>query len=110
VPRRARRPDHEHGVPGWHSIISGTVGFRLDTAESWRKQTALLNVNVPHRIRATFIVDLESPFLNKVRFLYAGRPSAVEVEIRVNGERDETASPAMAALNLPEPRVLTAVR
>ncbi|MEU6322192.1 DUF6348 family protein [Streptomyces sp. NPDC047009] len=103
-------PDHERGVPGWHSIISGAVGFGLDAAENRRLQTALLNANVLHRIAGTFTADLESPFFNGVKVFYGGRPGAMEVEIRVNGERHETASAAMATLNLPEPTVFTAVR
>jgi hypothetical protein len=50
-------------------------------------QTALLNANVPHRIAGTFTADLESPFFNGVKVFYGGRPGAMEVEIRVNGER-----------------------
>jgi hypothetical protein len=103
-------PDHERGVPGWHSIISGTVAFGLDGAESRRLQTALLDANVLHRIADTFTADLESPYFNGVKVLYGGRPGAMQTEIRVNGERHETASAAMAALNLPEPKVFTAVR
>lgn len=103
-------PDHERGVPGRHSIISGVVGFGLDAAESRRLQTALLEANVLHRIAGTFTADLESPFFNGIKVFYGGRPGAMEAEIRVNGERHESASAAMAALNLPEPTVFTAVR
>ncbi|WP_328445441.1 DUF6348 family protein [Streptomyces sp. NBC_00386] len=103
-------PDHERGVPGRHSIISGTVAFGLDGAENRRLQTALLDANVLHRIADTFTADLESPYFNGVKVFYGGRPGAMQTEIRVNGERHETASAAMAALNLPEPKVFTAVR
>lgn len=103
-------PDHERGVPGWHSIISGTVAFGLDGAENRRLQTALLDANVLHRIADTFTGDLESPYFNGVKVFYGGRSGAMQTEIRVNGERHETASAAMAALNLPEPKAFTAVR
>jgi hypothetical protein len=103
-------PDHERGVSGWHSIVSGAVGFGIDTAETQRLQTALLDANVLHRIASTFTADLESPFFNGVKVFYGGRPGAMEAEIRINGDRHEAASAAMAALNLPEPRVFTAVR
>ncbi|MGW3353801.1 DUF6348 family protein [Streptomyces bungoensis] len=103
-------PDEERGVPGRHAIISGAVGFGLDTAENRRLQTALLDANVLHRIADTFTADLESPHFNGVKVFYGGRPGAMQAEIRVNGERHETASAAMAALNLPEPKVFTAVR
>ena len=103
-------PDHERGVPGWHSINSGAVGFGLDVDENRRLQTALLDANVLHRIAGTFTADLESPFFNGVKVFYGGRPGAMQAEIRVNGERHEAASAAMAALNLPEPPVFTAVR
>ena len=41
-------PKHERGVPGWHMIASGAVGFGLDVAENRRLQTALVNANVLH--------------------------------------------------------------
>ncbi|MEV0468701.1 DUF6348 family protein [Streptomyces prunicolor] len=103
-------PDNERGVSGWHSIISGAIGFGLDVAENRRLQSALLDTNVLPRIAGTFTADLESPFFNGVKVFYGGRPGAMECEIRVNGECHETASAAMKALNLPEPKVFTAVR
>jgi hypothetical protein len=103
-------PDGGRGVPGWHSITSGAVGFGLDANENRRLQTALVNANVLHRIADTFTADLESPFFNGIKVFYGGRPGAMESEVRVNGERHENASAAMAALNLPEPTAFTAVR
>ncbi|OIK06317.1 hypothetical protein BIV23_07945 [Streptomyces monashensis] len=103
-------PAHERGVPGWHSISSGAVAFGVDITENRRMQHALLDANVPHRIADTFTADLESPFFNGVTVFYGGRPGAMETEIRVNGERHDAASAAMAALNLPEPTTFTAVR
>ncbi|MET9123294.1 DUF6348 family protein [Streptomyces sp. NPDC004528] len=103
-------PDHERGVPGWHSIVSGAFAFGLDGAENRRLQAALLDANVLHRIADTFTADLESPHFNGVKVFYGGRPGAMHAEIRVNGEHHETASAAMAGLNLPEPKVFTAVR
>ncbi|MEU6275027.1 DUF6348 family protein [Streptomyces populi] len=103
-------PDHERGVPGRHSIVSGAVAFGLDAAENRRLQTALLEANVLHRIADTFTADLESPYFNGVKVFYGGRPGAMQCEIRVNGERHESASAALAALDLPEPTVFTAVR
>ena len=103
-------PGHERGVPGWHSITSGAVGLGLDTAENLRLQTALVDANVLHRIAGSMTGDLESPFFNGVKVFYGGRPGAMQAEVRVNGERHEAASAAMAALDLPEPTVFTAVR
>ncbi|MFF3566023.1 DUF6348 family protein [Streptomyces sp. NPDC002574] len=113
--RQGRFADHaspgdEGGIPGWHTITSGTVAFGLDTAENQRLQEALLDVNVLHRIADTFTADLESPFFNGVKVFYGGQPGAMESEVRINGERHEAASAAMAALDLPEPAVFTAVR
>jgi hypothetical protein len=103
-------PGDERGVPGRQSVISGAVAFGLDAAENRRMQEALLDANVLHRIADTFTADLESPFFNGVKVFYGGRPGAMVAEVRVNGERHEAASAAMAALNLPEPTVFTAVR
>lgn len=103
-------PDHKRGFPGWHSITSGAVGLGLDTAENRRLQTALVDANVLHRIADTFTADLESPYFNGVKVFYGGRPGAMQAEVRVNGERHEAASTAMAALNLPEPTTFTTVR
>nr|WTB29723.1 DUF2199 domain-containing protein [Streptomyces sp. NBC_00830] len=103
-------PDHKRGLPGWHSITSGAVGLGLDTAENRRLQTALVDANVLHRIADTLTADLESPYFNGVKVFYGGRPGAMQAEVRVNGERHEAASAAMAALNLPEPTAFTTVR
>lgn len=103
-------PFHKRGIPGWHVIASGAVGLGLDAAESQRLQTALVNANVLHHIAATFTADLESPFFNGVKVFYGGQPGAMQAEIRVNGERHEVASAAMAALELPEPTTFTTVR
>lgn len=103
-------PDDERGVPGWHVITSGAVGLGHDVAENRRLQGALLEANVLHRIADSFTSDLESPFFNGVKVFYGGAPGAMQAEIRVNGERHEVASAAMAALGLPEPTTFTAVR
>ncbi|MFJ7301046.1 DUF6348 family protein [Streptomyces sp. NPDC099088] len=103
-------PEHERGVHGWYSIISGAAGFGLDADENRRMQTAVLDANVLHRIADTFTTDLESPFFNGAKIFYGGRPGAMQAEIRINGERHETASAAMTALDLPEPKVFTTVR
>ena len=113
--RRSRFADHagpgdERGVPGWHVIASGAVGVGLDVAQSQRLQLALVNANVLHHIADSFTADLESPFFNGVKVFYGGQPGAMQAEVRVNGERHEAASAALAALNLPEPAVFTAVR
>ncbi|MFD8077312.1 DUF6348 family protein [Streptomyces sp. NPDC059718] len=113
--RRGRFADHappedERGVPGWHSITSGAIAFGLDDAQNQRLREALLDANVLHRIADTFTADLESPFFNAVKVFYGGQPGAMEAEVRINGERHEAASAAMAALDLPEPTVFTAVR
>ncbi|MFE2584403.1 DUF6348 family protein [Streptomyces sp. NPDC059378] len=103
-------PGDERGVPGMHAIISGVVGLGLDASENRRVQTALVEANVLHRLADTFAADLESPFFNGVKVFYGGRPGSMQTEIRVNGERHEAASAAMASLDLPEPSVFTAVR
>jgi hypothetical protein len=103
-------PEDERGVPGFRSVVSGAVAFGLDATENRRMQGALLAVNVLHRIADTFTADLESPFFNGVKVFYGGRPGATQTEVRINGVRHEVASAAMAALDLPEPTVFTAVR
>lgn len=113
--RRGRFADHEgpseaRGVPGWHLIVSSPVGFGLDVAETQRLQAAMLTMNVLHRIAESYIADLESPFFNGVKVFYGGRPGAMQAEVRINGERHEAASAALAALGLPEPATFTAVR
>lgn len=103
-------PEDERGVPGWHMIAAGAVGVGLDVTESQRIQSALMNANVLHRIADSFAADLESPFFNGVKVFYGGLPGAMEAEVSINGERHAAASAAMAALNLPDPTVFTAVR
>ncbi|MFF5019799.1 DUF6348 family protein [Streptomyces sp. NPDC001165] len=103
-------PDDERGVPGWHMITSGAVGLGRDVDENRRLQGSLLEANVLHRIADSFTTDLESPFFNGIKVFYGGSPGAMQAEIRVNGERHEAASAAMAALGLPEPTTFTAVR
>jgi hypothetical protein len=109
-------PDHPRGVPGRHAVVSGVVGLGLDPDESRRVQGALLDVNVLHRIADTLTSGSASPGATGVtgatgvKVFYGGRPGAMQAEIRVDGERHEAASAAMAALDLPEPSVFTAVR
>jgi len=103
-------PDHARGVPGWYMIASGEVGYGLDATETRRLQAALHEANVLHRLVGLFSADLESPYVNGVKLFYGGTPGAMQSEIRINGERHEAASAAMAALNLPGPTVFTAVR
>jgi hypothetical protein len=103
-------PAAERGVPGWHVISSGAVGSGLDSTENRRLQEALMEANVLHRIADSFTADLESPFFNGVKVFIGGRPGAMQAEIRVNGERHEAASAALAGLALPVPATFTAVR
>jgi hypothetical protein len=82
-------PGQPRDVPGRHTITSGAVAFGLDADENRRLQITLLEAN-------------------GVKVFYGGRPGAMTAEIRVNGERHDAASAAMAALNLPEPATFTA--
>jgi hypothetical protein len=86
------------------------VGAGLDLAETQRLQTALLDRNVLHRVADRFAADLESSLFNGVKVFYGGTPGAMAAEIRINGQRHEAASAAMAALGLPEPATFAAVR
>ncbi|RMI44476.1 DUF2199 domain-containing protein [Actinomadura harenae] len=103
-------PSGEQGVPGWSSIISGVLGYGMDEGENERLQAALIEANVLHRIADALGPALESPFFNGVRIFYGGAPGSMTCEVRVNGEYDEAASAAMAALGLPEPTAFTVVR
>ncbi len=105
-----RGPDDEGGVPGWRSITSGVLAYGLSDQENLRLQSALVEADVLREIAHTFTADLESPWFNGVRVFYGGAPGAVEAEVRVNGERHEAASAALAALGLPEPTVFTVAR
>ncbi|MEV7170437.1 DUF6348 family protein [Streptomyces sp. NPDC093224] len=105
-----RGPDDEHGVPGWQSITSGVLAYGLSDRENARLQQALVEADVLRAIADSFTADLESPWFNGVRVFYGGAPGAVEAEVRVNGERHEAASAALAALGLPEPTVFTVAR
>jgi hypothetical protein len=103
-------PDEERGVPGFHAIASAEAGYGLDQGELDRLQEALHEANVLHRIVDVLAPELESPYFNGIKLFYGGKPGAMQCEVRINGERDEAASAAMAALGLPEPTVFTAVR
>lgn len=103
-------PDEEHGVPGRWSITSGALAYGLSAEENIRLQRALLEAHALREIADTFAADLESPWFNGVRLFYGGAPGAVEAEVRINGERHEAASAALAALGLPEPAVFTVAR
>src|ERR1700761_1032126 len=103
-------PDDERGVPGFHAITPGSTTFGLDPGENQRLQHALLEANVLHRVADSFTKDLYSPFFNGIKVYWGGLPGKMQAEIRVNGDCNEEASAAMAALNLPEPSAFTAVR
>ncbi|GLW71569.1 hypothetical protein Kpho02_38680 [Kitasatospora phosalacinea] len=96
-------PGDAGGVPGWGLIVSGAIGFGHDVTENRKLQGALLLANVLPRTAHTFTADLTSPHVNGVKVFYGGAPGAVQAEVRVNGERHEAASAALAALGLPEP-------
>ncbi|GAX58617.1 hypothetical protein SO3561_10191 [Streptomyces olivochromogenes] len=85
-----------------------TVG--VDAEESRRLQNSLVDANVLHHIADTFTADLESPFFNGIKVFYGGQPGKVQAENRVNGERHEAGSAALAAMDLPEPNAFTMVR
>ncbi|MFD5759251.1 DUF6348 family protein, partial [Streptomyces sp. NPDC127044] len=78
--------------------------------ESRRLQNSLVDANVLHHIADTFTADLESPFFNGIKVFYGGQPGKMQAEIRVNGERHEAASAALATMDLPEPNAFTMVR
>ncbi|MFD0124002.1 DUF6348 family protein [Streptomyces virginiae] len=103
-------PDDEHGVLGWRSISSGALAYGLSDQENLRLQNALVEADVLREIADTFTADLEPVRFNGVRVFYGGVPGAMEAEVRVNGERHEAASAALAALGLPEPTVFTVAR
>ncbi|MER7762230.1 DUF6348 family protein [Streptomyces sp. NPDC097619] len=103
-------PDDPYGVPGWRSLGAGALAYGVSEEENHRLQEALLEADVLGRITPVFAADLASPWFNAVRVFHGGAPGAVRSEVRVNGERHEAASAALAELGLPEPTVFTAVR
>ena len=103
-------PDDGRGVPGFHAITSGATAFGVDAEENHRLQHALLEANVLHRVADSFTKDLHSPFFNGIKVYWGGMPGKMQAEIRVNGDRHDEASAAMAALNIAEPTAFTAVR
>ncbi|MBC3839463.1 hypothetical protein GXW82_02300 [Streptacidiphilus sp. 4-A2] len=103
-------PGDARGIPGWYAIASGAVGIGLDSAENRRLQSAVVDANILHRIADSFTADLEPLSFNGIKVFYGGQPGAMVAEVRINGERHEAASAAMAALGLPGPTAFTTVR
>lgn len=101
--------DHMHGddprgVPGWHTIQPGFVGFGVGEAN----RLAQWAVDAPLLPMLAEVLDAaaDREFLNGVKILFGGRAGEEIAEVRINGSADERASSALLALPWPRPEQL----
>jgi hypothetical protein len=101
--------DHMHGddprgVPGWHTIQPGFVGFgsgKADRLAQWAVETPLLPM-----LAAVLDAAVDREFLNGVKILFGGKEGSELAEVRINGFAHERASSALLALPWPRARQL----
>ncbi|GAA0454604.1 hypothetical protein Aca07nite_69140 [Actinoplanes capillaceus] len=87
------------GFPGWHAIVGGVTGWSAD--DSTAKQQWIAD-EMPWSILAPVIAEgLDRPFLNGIRLLVGQGGDFTECEVRINGQRHDPSSTALAALNWP---------
>jgi Family of unknown function (DUF6348) len=90
------------GLPGWHSVVSGVIAYGSDPASNDALQAALLDHAVLRAIAPQLLPALDRPAHNGIKVYYFRSPTSAIAEIRVNGERHEPASQALAALPWPK--------
>jgi hypothetical protein len=89
------------GLPGWHSVVSGTLAYGPDSTSNNALQAALLDHEVLHAIAPQLVPALDRPAHNGIKVFYHRTPTSATAEIRVNGLPHQAASQALAALPWP---------
>jgi hypothetical protein len=92
------------GLPGWHSVVSGVLGYGSDPASSTALQAALLDHEVLRTLAPALVPALDRPAHNAIKVFCHRTPTSTTAEIRVNGVPHRAAARALAAA-LPWPEV-----
>lgn len=90
------------GLPGWHSVVSKVFAYGSDPASNHALQAVLANGDVLREIAPQLVPALDRPAHNGIKVFCQRSPASAAAEVRVNGERHEPASQALAALPWPE--------
>ncbi len=102
-----RYADHQHGndpqgLPGWHLISAGWIGFGVGeqpgALAQWAADECLVTQLAP-----VIAQGLDREDLNGVKIVFGGTAGNEITEVRINGRRDEAASAALMALPWPRP-------
>ncbi|MFD0592449.1 DUF6348 family protein [Catellatospora coxensis] len=99
--------DHIHGdaatgVPGWHVIHPGFLGFgRGDVSQlaQWAFEAPLAPL-----LAEVLDAAVDRVFLNGVKIIFGGTEGQEIAEVRINGQAHERASAALRALPWPRPQ------
>jgi hypothetical protein len=89
------------GLPGWHTVVSGVLGYGADQASSDALRDALFDNRVLRTLAPQLLPALDRPAHNGIKVFYQRTPTGSSAEIRVNGRPDQAASEALAALPWP---------
>lgn len=98
------------GVPGWHTIASGVIGYGPDDEANAALQGAMLRGKALHRLGDLLRPLLDRPANNGIKLLYRQAGPTVTADVSVNGVADEAASRALAELDWPVVDADTSVR
>jgi hypothetical protein len=109
------RPNHFHGsdsagLPGWHSVVSGVLAYGPDATSNNALQAALAGHDVLRAIAPQLLPTLDRNTPNGIKVFCRCKPTSGISEVRVNGQRHEEASQALAALSWPEVTAPTSAR
>ncbi|MGW3345532.1 DUF6348 family protein [Nonomuraea rubra] len=95
-------PDDPDGLPGWHAIHGGIVGWGTGDEHDAVQRWAVQHVLLPH-LAPALKGTLERGHLVGVKAFFGGGDGTETAEIRVNGARHEAGSRALAELDWPRP-------
>jgi Family of unknown function (DUF6348) len=90
------------GLPGWHLVVSKVFAYGPDPASNHALQAVLVERDVLREIAPQLVPALDRPAHNGIKVFCQRSPTSASAEVRVNGERHEAASRALAALPWPE--------
>lgn len=93
------RSDEKGGFSGWHAIVGGVTGWSVDGSKAkqeWFAETMPWSTLAP-----VITTGLDRPYLNGIRMLVGQGGDFTECEVRINGNRHEPSTAALATLDWP---------
>jgi hypothetical protein len=98
------------GLPGWHTISSGVVGYGADDRSNHVLQEAMLDSEALRVLAPAVTPALDRSGINGIKVFLCRTPETVVAEVRVNGVPADDASEYLAGLDWPVVRDTAMVR